>query len=579
MQHYRKLATALLLSCSLTALANEAPLAPGSGLLAEANQAFSDANYNRAVALYTKILAQEENQDSADALEYLGLARERKNQLAHAKAVYTDYLLRYPEGEGYERVNQRLEALLSISRQPALRQIADNGRNRNRSAWQIYGSSSTTYRYADISIDRSGDRGFDRSDDYSTQSDLLSRLDMTARKSGSVWALETRVGSGYLHDFYDEDDPGGRHGDEVLLSELSVEVSHRRSDTVLRAGRQYSSGDGVLGRFDGLRAEIPVTADWRINLVGGRPVDLVTDTSVDSTERWFYGASVDYSPEASNWNYTAFATEGRIDDMLDRQAVGGEVRYFSNNNSLFTLVDYDTNYQQLNTFMLIGNLTLPNGTALGATVDYRQSPLLTTRNALIGQQVDSIDDLGELYSDDEIMQLAEDRTAESHNITFSLTQPLSDQSRLYFAVSEFEYGDTETSGGVEGYEGTGGEYSYEVQLITSKLIQENDTHVFSLRYFDGTRTQRTGFGINSRLRLGEHWRLQPRIWVEYRDNLSNDSSQWSIRPSLRVQYTWARRHHFELEYGRDWSTRDIPLLGDEEVSGNYFLSSYRVDLN
>ena len=265
--------------------------------------------------------------------------------------------------------------------------------------------------------------------------------------------------------------------------------------------------------------------------------------------------------------------------MLDRQAVGGELRYFSDNNSLFTLVDYDTNYQQLNIFMLIGNLTLPNGTALGVTADYRQSPVLTTRNALIGQQVDSIDDLGELYSDYEIMQLAEDRTAESHNISLSLTQPLSEQSRLYFAVSEFEYGDTETSGGVEGYESTGVEYSYEIQLITSKLIQENDTHVFSLRYFDGTRTRRTGFGINSRLLLGEHWRLQPRIWVEYRDSISNGISQWSIRPSLRMQYTWARRHHFELEYGRDWSTRDIPLLGDEEVSGNFFLSSYRVDFN
>jgi hypothetical protein len=579
MQHCRELATALLLCCSLTVLADGAELPPGSGLLTEANQAFSDANYNRAVALYTKILAQEENQDTAYALEYLGLARERKNQLAHAKAVYSDYLRRYPEGDDYNRVNQRLQALLSIGREPVLRQIADNGRNSDRSAWTIYGSSSSTYRYADISIDRNGDRGFDRSDDYSTQSDLLSRLDITARTSGSEWALETRVGGGYLHDFFDEDDPGGRHGDDVLLSELSVEVSHRASDTVLRAGRQYSSGDGVLGRFDGLRAEIPIAQNWQINLVGGRPVDLVTDTSVDSSERWFYGASADYSPEDSNWNYTAFATEGRIDGVLDRQAVGAELRYFSENNSLFALVDYDTNYQQLNTFMLIGNLTFPNGTALGATADYRQSPLLTTRNALIGQQADSIDELSKLYSDDEIMQLAEDRTADSHNITLSLTQPLGESSRLYFAVSEFDYGDTQTSGGVEGYEGTGSEYSYEIQLITSNLIQKNDTHVFRLRYFDGTRTQRTGFGINSRVLLGDHWRLQPRIWVEYRDNASNGSSQWSIRPSVRMQYTWARRYHFELEYGRDWSRRDIPLLGDEDVSGNYFLSSYRVDFN
>jgi hypothetical protein len=579
MQYCRKLATALLLSCSITVLADGAELPPGSGLLAEANQAFSDAHYNRAVALYTKILAGDQNQDSAHALEYLGLTRERKNQLAHAKAIYSDYLQRYPEGDGYNRVNQRLEALLSIGREPAQRQVAANDRISNRSSWEVYGSSSSTYRYADISIDRKGGNGFDRSNAYSTQSDLLSRMDLTARSRGSAWGLEARVGSGYLHDFYDEDDPGGRHGNEVLLSALSVKVNHKRSDTVVSAGRQYSSGDGVSGRFDGVRAEIPVSLNWRINVLAGRPVDLVRETSLDSSERWFYAASADYSPEDSDWNYTAFATEGRIDGMRDRQAVGGEVRYFANDNSLFTLVDYDINYQQLNTFMLIGNLTFGTGTALGATVDFRQSPLLTTRNALIGQQVDSIDELKKLYSESEIMGLAEDRTADSHNISLSLTQALTEQSRLYFAVSEFEYGDTQTSGGVEGYDGTGGEFSYEIQLITGNLIQENDTHVLSLRYFDGTRTQRAGVGLNSRLRLGERWRLQPRVWLEYRENQKNGSEQWSVRPSMRLQYSWAKRHHLELEYGRDWSTRDIPLLGDEDVAGNFFLCSYRVDFN
>lgn len=77
--------------------------------------------------------------------------------------------------------------------------------------------------------------------------------------------------------------------------------------------------------------------------------------------------------------------------------------------------------------------------------------------------------------------------------------------------------------------------------------------------------------------LGAHWRLQPRLWVEYRENLGDDSDQWALRPSIRVQYTWLRRHHIELEYGYDWTMRDIQTLGDEGVAGIYFMSSYRVD--
>jgi hypothetical protein len=562
-----------------TASEMAASLPPGSGLLAKANESLNANNYDRAVALYTQVLAEPENEDTATAMELLGLAREHKHQLAHAKAVYTDYLTRYPVGEGHDRVHQRLQALLSLGRQPAQRQLADTNRKGGGNTWQVYGGTSLNYRYADVSIDRSGDIGFNRSDSFSTQSDLLSRVDMTARMSTDTWGFETRFSGGYLYDFYDDEDRGGRHGDDVLLSEMNVEVSHLPTDTVLRVGRQYSSGDGVFGRFDGIRATVAVADDWQVNLLGGRPVDLVTDTSVDSSERWFYGASADYDPEDSAWDATVYAVQGHIDGEIDRQAVGAELRYFAERGSLFTLVDYDAHFQQLNTFMAIGNLIFDSGTQLGLSADFRQSPLLTTRNALIGQPVDSIDELSKLYSDKEIQQFAEDRTADSNNITLSLTQPLTEDSRLYFSASQFEYGETETSGGVEGWEGSGAEYGYEAQFITSNLLQDNDTHVFSLRYFDGERTQRTGLGINSRLQWGRNWRIQPRLWVEYRDNTSDGSDQWALRPSLRLQYTWARRHHFELEYGHDFTTRNIPEVGDEEVAGNYFYSSYRMDFN
>jgi len=310
-----------------------ARLPAGSGVLTKASAALNANNYDRAVALYTQILAEPENQDTAAAMEYLGLARENRHQLAHAKAVYTDYLARYPAGKDHDRVNQRLQALLSLNRKPAQRQIASDTRARGAGAWQVYGGTSYSYRYADVSIDRHGDNGFTRSDSFSTQSDLLSRVDMTARSSTQNWGFEIRFGGGYLYDFYDDKDAGGRHGDDVLLSEMSVEVSHLPTDTVLRAGRQYSSGDGVFGRFDGLRASMALADGWQINLLGGRPVDLVSDTSVDSSERWFYGASADYAPEDSGWDATVYAVQGHIDGQTDRQAVGAELRYFTERGS------------------------------------------------------------------------------------------------------------------------------------------------------------------------------------------------------------------------------------------------------
>ena len=55
---------------------------------------------------------------SKEAQEYLGLARERNGQLAHAKAEYRIYLAKYPEGEDAQRVRQRLDALVTAYQAP-----------------------------------------------------------------------------------------------------------------------------------------------------------------------------------------------------------------------------------------------------------------------------------------------------------------------------------------------------------------------------------------------------------------------------------------------------------------------------
>ena len=549
-----------------------------SARMEEADRAMLAGDLDRAVALYTNIVGGPDGPETRAALEKLGVARERKGQLAHAKAIYQDYLQRYPGSAQAARVSQRLESLLAVDR--PLAGGADTtvaGRASSRADWQVYGAWSQYYRYADQSIDRSGSPYFYGSDQYTAQSDLLSRLDLRARHKGQTWGVDARFGGGYLSDFHDDD--SSNRGSEVLLSDASVEFSHLDSEIAVRLGRQYSSGEGVLGRFDGARLEIPFAGQWQLNLMGGRPVDLISDTAVDESDRYFYGMSLNLQPEDSAWEYGLFVTEQRIDGIEDRQAVGGELRYATVDSSLFTLLDYDTGYGELNTFLLIGNLTFETGTVLGATVDYRLSPLLTTRNALIGQPVDSIDELLDMFRESEIRDLAQDRTADSHAVTLSVMHPLSERYQLYGSVSEFEYGDTSTSGGVEGYPGTGSEYGYEAQLIASNLWLEDDTHVFSLRYYEGKTSERLGFGINARYRIGAAWRVQPRLWIERREISRDSSDQWSLRPSLRVEYQWGRRYHIELEVGRDWSQRDIPVYGQEELGSNYLLFSYRIDID
>ena len=83
-------------------------------LMDQGRQALLTSANDRAVQIYTKVLREPENEYSRQAQEYLGLARERNDQRAHAVAEYRRYLMLYPDGADAARVRQRLTGLTSI---------------------------------------------------------------------------------------------------------------------------------------------------------------------------------------------------------------------------------------------------------------------------------------------------------------------------------------------------------------------------------------------------------------------------------------------------------------------------------
>ena len=543
-------------------------------LMEDARQAMVRGDYSRAVQVYTKILQEWESGDHPGtdpeyvkrALEYLGVARERKNQLAHAHAVYQEFLEKYPEGDGAIRVKQRIAGLMSLAQAtPGKRKPARADEPGRGPEWRVYGGLSQFYRYADLTIEEE--------DTDTLEDSLRSDLDLTARVQTDRWDFRSRFSGGYISDFREESP------DDQRLSDFNIDLRDKVSDASFRLGRQNSSKGGVLGRFDGLLGGVQLGDQVRLNLVTGYPVDSSTVVEIE-TDRYFYGLNMDFSPLGGAWEYNGFVIEQRADGLLDRRGVGGEVRYFSSNRSLFTLLDYDVEFDELNTLLLVGNMTLDAGTNFSLTADYRNSPTLTLRNALSGQQVEFIEQLLEIYTEEELRQFAKDRTAKSTFVNLGVTHPLNDTYQLTANISLTNFDSSPESGGVPALEGTGDEYSYDTSLIASGWIFEHDTNIFNVRYFDGNRSKRTTFSFDSRYPLTANLRLNPRLRVDYQDTVETDTNEWRFRPSIRLDYRWRRRVHLELELGGEWTTRDFntALSEETETTQGYYVSlGYRLD--
>ena len=107
-----------------------------AGLARDARAALEAGEFERAVVLLNRLLNLPPNAWSEEAQEQIGLARERLDEIAKAKAEYELYLKLYPDGPGANRIRQRLAAL---SAAPATVAAARPG------AFSYWGSVSQYY--------------------------------------------------------------------------------------------------------------------------------------------------------------------------------------------------------------------------------------------------------------------------------------------------------------------------------------------------------------------------------------------------------------------------------------------------
>jgi len=534
-------------------------------LMESARQALAEGHYADAIRTYTKVLEYPEHARSRDALELLGLARERNGQAAHAKAVYERYLARYPEGEASDRVRQRLAGLLT-AREPLPEKLRAPKEQTEAAQWDTFGGLSQFYRRSTFTDPLGTTRV--------VQSSLATDLDLTARRRTERLDLRTRLSAGYVYDLL-SDGPGN----DRRVSSLYAEASRRTSNLSARLGRQSRSTGGVLGRFDGLLLNLGFLPRTSLSLVGGYPVESSTIMRVQ-TDKVVYGATLNLGTFAEAFDMNVYYVAQQVDSVADREAVGGELRYFRPTRSLFTLVDYDILFEALNTFLLVGSWTTGTGTTWNLTLDERKSPVLTTSNALIGQPLaDSVDALlATGLTEEQVRQMALDETSTQRSATLGASTPLNSKFQL--------------SGDVNVSEGTGTQgvsfpvivdpiasshaYAVSTDLTGSSLITSGDIAIVGLRYTNTESSNTSSVNLNTRYPIGRTWRVNPRVRFDFRRNERDGTDQWTTSPSLRLEYRALRRVQFEVEASGEWSTRHLTV--DTERTSAFFLSAgYRID--
>ncbi len=525
-------------------------------LLKKGKRAMTRRRNKEAIRLFTDVLKYPESEYSPEGMELLGLAYERDGKTKKAKEAYRQYIFFYPAGESTRRVTQRLAGLETARDMP---KKSVRRRSRSREISELYGTLSQFYN-RDASYTDLGGSVLNRS---SFQTDL----DLSYRKRTADYDIRSVFIGGYEHDFLGES--------EGRINRFYFDILNLNNKTSGRIGRQWYSTGGVLGRFDGALLSFAKIPRVKINLVAGFPAESSTLSNVN-TDKSLLGVNLDLGTFWKRWDFNVYAINQRVDGITDRRAVGGEARYNDSHGSYFSTIDYDIFFNRLNTFLFVSNWILPKNRTVNLSADYRQSPSLSSTNALQGQTETAISDLLQRISEDDIHSFALDRTASNWSLTLGGSQPINKKYQLSGNVTVSEMTSTETSGGVARIPGTGLEYFYSLQLIANNFFIKNDLVIAGLRYSDANASNTTTLSLNSRFRLKKHWRINPRAQASYSKNNLTVGSQIKFRPSMRTEYHWKKSTHFEFEGGLEWIV-DRKSSNTDYTRDYFIVTGYRKD--
>ncbi len=565
-------------------------------LVAESRVAAGLGDYAKAIQLLNAALNFPPHAYSQNAQELIGVAREKNGELAKAKAEYNLYLSLYPEGDGVKRVRQHIADIDEASKSKTTAKAKKP--TREISETTVYGSWDQYYYDAHSHNYESDPTTNSHSHD---QSSLMSSLNLTARSRQNQYDSKLVYRNRQTMDFLPQIG-SSKHSNRDRTDAAYAEVANSEVDYLVRAGRQSGNSGGVLGRFDGGLLRYGLTSKLRVNLVAGT----LDEYKVDY-KRHFYGINLDIGPLAENWSGNTFFINQETDNVTDRRAVGGELRYFKNDRSVYSLVDYDTMFHRLNTFMVQGNLQAEDTTNYNVLYDHRKSPILQMINSLSSvpvapgspQPTTIRQALQQGQTEELLRSLAIANTLDTDLYLLGVTRQITPRWQLGADVqlSRVSGGDSTaavaaatnallennpfidplTLQNLSNSFAGGNTYTYHVQAVGLDTIFKNDTSIISASITTGPTSLVESVVLTNIMVPRENWRLDSSIKLTRIDTYPS-TMQYVVSPTMRASYRLGTKATLEAEIGLEVDNRSSTVDGHSRTFRDFSFIGYRLDI-
>jgi hypothetical protein len=378
--------------------------------------------------------------------------------------------------------------------------------------------------------------------------------------------------------------------DQIGVSQASVDMVNKNLNLRTVAGRQTYNGDGVFGRFDGALFSWQALPMLKVDLIGGSPANSRYNLPF-TNERYFYGGGIGTGPLFGGLDASVYYNEERGRWLVDRAAVGTDIKYSDSKKFAFANVDYDLRFQQLNEAVITGSWTLFSQTTLYGGANYQRVPFLSSWNALLNSSFGTLYDFLRAQTNNgtpltiaQVNQLALAETPLYKSIMAGFSQPVSDKLTL---SADFTFANlSRTITPLSALDptlaqlATGNEYYGTAQAIWTNLFKQGDMYITAFHYAQQETDRQYELDFNVRYPVNTDLMVSPRLRLGYSQYKSGaylnptqlattNITQYTVMPSLLIDYNLTPNLQFETEIGAQWTygvqpgtkTSDLELFG------------------
>ena len=539
----------------------------GEQLLEKARQALSARRFQDAVDASNQALMLPPNPFTPAAQELIGLAWEALGKPDKARTEYQLYQKLYPEGEALARVNQRLAALGAAS--AVAKASPKDSKNRLSATGSVsqyfYGGQTKTDSLVNIAT------GVDQNTLTKTnQSVLVSSWDATGRyeTEESISKLVMRGSR--------SDNLGSASAlsstTQGLISAAYVDYRDLKSRMDFRFGRQSAIGGSLFGLFDGVSMAMPIAENYKLDAMLGVPAN----TLVNAPQQTMVGVMLEADNLFEHWGGNVSLVEQTTEGISDRRAVGMELRYFGDTLSMYTQLDYDINFNEINALTLQGSFQGPMDSTVTMLLDDRKAPSLQLSDALISSGKPSLSTLLQTMSLNDAQRLALATAAQARQAMVSVSRALSSQWQGSMDLRYSEVGALPAVGNFQAQPATGAQYSTSFQLTGSNLYSSRDINGFNASFISSDTMNGMQLAYNNLTGFMDNkMSLEPSIrYYTQTDNTQTKISR--ISPGLRLSYKLSSHANLMAE-GIYESAQTDGLTNHETSESIFFYVGYRYD--